>query len=245
MESLRMRATPRPRRRRKPLDMMACSTSCGTFFPPRAASTSSSSRYPPSSAGSGSTFTTARLMFTIAANWNRPAMSFRATSAPTATIAMGPDTWSLVAAKLKMICWRPPTTVAPSRWNSYDAMENTSPTLLAGRRTVSTLEASCTPMRPPPSEALSGITATSSCSSPRAMRNISSTFGLSLMRSTRYCTDLELASMGAPSTPRMMSPVLTPPFAAADTGSSSGTSTPGLKVVSPTPTRPTWPTSTV
>eukprot|EP00959_Pyramimonas_sp_CCMP1952_P318463 6663712-Pyramimonas_sp.AAC.1 len=59
IESLRMRARPRPSRSRNPLDMTACSTSVGNFFPPRAASTISSSRYPPSSAGSGSVFTTA------------------------------------------------------------------------------------------------------------------------------------------------------------------------------------------
>jgi len=50
---------------------------------------------------------TARLMFRIAANWNRLAMSDLATSAPTATMATGPERDSLLFSKFVTICCRP------------------------------------------------------------------------------------------------------------------------------------------
>ena len=65
--------------------------------------------------GSGSRLTTARLMLTMAANWNRPDTSARATSAPTATIATGPDTASAVFAKLNTICCRPARARGPAQ----------------------------------------------------------------------------------------------------------------------------------
>lgn len=50
---------------------------------------------------------TARLRLTRAANWYRPAVSVRATSAPTFTIATGPLILSWTAPKLKTICCSP------------------------------------------------------------------------------------------------------------------------------------------
>jgi hypothetical protein len=52
-------------------------------------------------------FTTARLMLMRAANWKRPGELERATSAPTARMATGPDTFSTVDAKFVAIWYRP------------------------------------------------------------------------------------------------------------------------------------------
>jgi hypothetical protein len=54
--------------------------------------------------GRGRMLMTARLIFKIAANWKRPLMSDLATSAPTATMATGPDRFSFVFSKLKTSC---------------------------------------------------------------------------------------------------------------------------------------------
>ena len=71
---------------------------------PLTASARSRARKPPSKAGSGNAFTTARLMFTMAANWNRPDRSDLAICEPTATMATGPETPSAVFWKLVTIC---------------------------------------------------------------------------------------------------------------------------------------------
>lgn len=52
---------------------------------------------------------TARFRLTRAANWYRPEMSVRATSAPTFTIATGPLILSCTDPKLKKICCSPAT----------------------------------------------------------------------------------------------------------------------------------------
>ncbi|KAH0435037.1 hypothetical protein IEQ34_026692 [Dendrobium chrysotoxum] len=51
-----------------PEDMILCSNSRGSFWPPRAASTSSKARVPPSSAGNGSRLITAKFKLITAAN---------------------------------------------------------------------------------------------------------------------------------------------------------------------------------
>ena len=63
-----MRNIPEPSSRSTPDAVMLCSTSVGSFFPPRRASMAINSKKPPSSAGSGRMFTTARLMFMTDAN---------------------------------------------------------------------------------------------------------------------------------------------------------------------------------
>lgn len=50
--------------------------------------------------GRGKALTIAKLTLTMAANWRREAASLRATSAPAATMAKGPETASLVCLKL-------------------------------------------------------------------------------------------------------------------------------------------------
>lgn len=57
---------------------------------------------------------TARLIFKMAANWNRLAMSDLATSAPTATMATGPERDSLLFSKLVTICCRPARSADPN-----------------------------------------------------------------------------------------------------------------------------------
>ena len=59
---------PDPSSSNTPLAVMLCSTSVGSFFPPRSASTAMRNRNPPSSAGRGRMFTTARLMLITDAN---------------------------------------------------------------------------------------------------------------------------------------------------------------------------------
>ncbi|KAF3325427.1 hypothetical protein FCM35_KLT10498 [Carex littledalei] len=73
---------------------MLCSTSLGILLPPLAASTRSRARVPPSRAGKGRRLIAAMLRLIIAANWNKPSTLDFATSAPTAIIATGPETFS-------------------------------------------------------------------------------------------------------------------------------------------------------
>ena len=57
--------------------------------------------------GRGKALTMARFTLTMAANCSREAASLRATSAPAATIASGPDTASEVCEKFVTICNSP------------------------------------------------------------------------------------------------------------------------------------------
>ncbi len=81
-----------------------CNHTISQVHLPLTASARRRARKPPSSAGRGSALTTARLMFTMAANWNKPDRSDLAISEPTATIATGPVKFSEVLAKLVKIC---------------------------------------------------------------------------------------------------------------------------------------------
>ena len=75
--------------------------------PPLTASYNRRAKNPPSNAGSGRALTTAKLMFTMAANWNKPDRSDLAISEPTATMATGPVRFSDVLAKFEKICCKP------------------------------------------------------------------------------------------------------------------------------------------
>ena len=66
--SRRMRNIPDPNSSNTPDAVMLCSTFVGSFFPPQSASIAINNKNPPSNAGSGSMFTTARLMFMTDAN---------------------------------------------------------------------------------------------------------------------------------------------------------------------------------
>ena len=78
-----------------------------SLFLPLMASARRRAKKPPSSAGRGKALTTARLMLTMAANWNKPDRSDLAISEPTATMATGPVKFSAVLEKFVTICWRP------------------------------------------------------------------------------------------------------------------------------------------
>mmetsp|Transcript_36656 Transcript_36656/g.81575 ORF Transcript_36656/g.81575 Transcript_36656/m.81575 type:complete len:283 (-) Transcript_36656:607-1455(-) len=223
----------------RPDAMTPCSTPGGSFLPPLAASTASSTRYPPSRAGSGRILTAARLMLTIAQNWNSPAASVRAISEPAATMATGPDSWPTIFEKFVTIWTSPLKTVPLSLLNSAVAMENTSPGLSALMWLMKALEESCTPIRPLPF-ATSGTQSTCTSSPSRCTMNSICLPGLSRMRPTTPATCSGAAGTSRPSTLSSRSPSLKPARAAAEPLTTSGIRTPGRKAVSALPTVLTW-----
>jgi len=104
-----------------PEDMIPCSTSRGILRPPRAASRRINANVPPSNAGNGNKFIAARLRLITAANWKRPSALDLATSAPTAMMATGPDTFSADCEKLSNVCLSPSNTVPVRSVNSRTA----------------------------------------------------------------------------------------------------------------------------
>mmetsp|Transcript_11545 Transcript_11545/g.49755 ORF Transcript_11545/g.49755 Transcript_11545/m.49755 type:complete len:339 (-) Transcript_11545:593-1609(-) len=242
--SRRMRNIPDPSSSNTPLAVMLCSTSAGSFFPPRSASTAMRSRKPPSSAGSGRMLTTARLMLMTDANWYRPLRSDpRMTSAPTPTIAIGPLTLSFAWLKLDTSENSDLHTRPVSRPNSFVAKNSPSAGLPATRFLTSAFASSCTPIRPSPFTPVLGTTSTSTGGAVDPPRSILSRTGLepaALTLATTSFTDRPAAGNASPSIAVMTSPTFTPYSLAADVLSSCATLTPGLYACSTNPTVFTW-----
>mmetsp|Transcript_3013 Transcript_3013/g.9276 ORF Transcript_3013/g.9276 Transcript_3013/m.9276 type:complete len:259 (+) Transcript_3013:306-1082(+) len=176
-------------------------------------------------------------MLTAAANSYKPEASRLAMSAPTATMATGPETASLFSLKLNTISVSPPTTPLASRPNSPAASCNASNPFLGNVRVTSASGPSVTPTRPEPSGATCGVTSSGKRSPSRRTTNLIAREPLlRLMVRTTSRTDGCPPGSASPSTSSSTSPDRRPAEYATDPSPTPGTSTPGRYTCCASPT---------